>query len=131
MDSLATTPIELTVPGDSRCLRLARLVASGVATANGLPLPELEDFCIAVDELCVNLIDIGDGEPIHLTFTASDGTLITRGVTRDTDRTVTNQARLALSRQILDAIAESHDLTRANGQAEFRIVTRLRAAGVG
>ena len=49
-------------------MRLARLMASGVASTCGLPLEEVEDFRIAVDELCSTLIEMGDGQPIRLAF---------------------------------------------------------------
>ena len=57
--------VELSLPPDSRYMRLARLMASGVASTCGLPLEEVEDFRIAVDELCSTLIEMGDGQPIR------------------------------------------------------------------
>ena len=131
MDPVATMPIELTLPGDSRYLCVARLVASGVGTTCGLPVSELEDLRVAVDELCVILIDAGDGEPIHLTFAPENGTLTVRGITSDINRTDTNGTGLALSHRILDALADAHRLSRADGQAELTMVTRLRGAGFG
>lgn len=131
MSTLQTTPIELALPGDSKYMRLARLVASGVATTCGLPLEEVEDFRVAVDEVCATLIEAGGGQPIRLTFSIVAGTLQVAGTTRDVDRTGPDEDRLALSRQILDVIAESHRFTRVDGQAEFVVVTRLRGSGVG
>jgi serine/threonine-protein kinase RsbW len=131
VDPLHTTPIELALPGDSRYMRLARLVASGVATTCGLPLEEVEDFRVAVDEVCATLIEAGAGEPIRLTFHAHDGVLRVTGTTRDVDQKGPDEDRLALSRQILDVIAESHHFSRVDGHAEFVVVTRIRGAGVG
>lgn len=131
MDPLQTTPIELALPGDSRYMRLARLVASGVATTCGLPLEEVEDFRVAVDEVCATLIEAGAGEPIRLTFGVNEGTLVVTGRTNDVDHQGPDEDRLALSRQILDVIAETHRFSRMNGQAEFVVVTRLRGSGVG
>lgn len=128
---LLTTPIELALPGDSRFMRLARLVASGVATTCGLPLEEVEDFRVAVDEVCATLIEAGGGHPIRLSFTAYDGRLVVTGVTEDVDQYGPDEDRLALSRQILDVIAESHSFARTDGQAQFVVVTRLRGGGVG
>jgi serine/threonine-protein kinase RsbW len=126
-----TTPIELALPGDSRFMRLARLVASGVATTCGLPLEEVEDFRVAVDEVCATLIEAGDGQPIRLSFTADNGALVVTGTTTDVDQRGPDEDRLALSRQILDVIAESHSFSRINGQAQVVVVTRLRGSGVG
>lgn len=126
-----TTPIELALPGDSRFMRLARLVASGVATTCGLPLEEVEDFRVAVDEVCATLIEAGDGQPIRLRFTAANGALVVTGTTADVDQHGPDEDRLALSRQILDVIAESHSFSRIDGQAQVVVVTRLRGGGVG
>jgi serine/threonine-protein kinase RsbW len=126
-----TTPIELALPGDSRFMRLARLVASGVATTCGLPLEEVEDFRVAVDEVCATLIEAGGGSPIRLSFTADIGTLVVTGTTQDVDHQGPDEDRLALSRQILDVIAESHQFSRTDGQARFTVITRLRGGGVG
>ncbi|MGH9211575.1 MAG: ATP-binding protein [Acidimicrobiales bacterium] len=126
-----TTPIELTLPGESRFMRLARLVASGVATTCGLPLEEVEDFRVAVDEVCATLIEAGAGKPIRLSFTVGEGTLVVTGQTHDIDQHGPDEDRLALSRQILDVIAESHRFSRVDGHAEFVVVTRLRGGGVG
>lgn len=131
MDLLRTTPIELAVPGDSRYMRLARLVASGVATTCGLPLEEVEDFRVAVDEVCATLIEAGGGQPVRLIFSLDDGRLVVTGSTVDADHKGPDEDRLALSRQILDVIAETHRFSRSDGQATFVVVTRLRGAGVG
>jgi anti-sigma regulatory factor (Ser/Thr protein kinase) len=112
-------------------MRLARLVASGVATTCGLPLEEVEDFRVAVDEVCATLIEAGGGEPIRLTFSTRDGVLLVTGTTRDIDQSGPDEDRLALSRQILDVIAESHTFSRVDGRVEFVVVTRLRGRGVG
>lgn len=130
MDSLQT-PIELGLPGESRYMRLARLVASGVATSCGLPLEEVEDFRVAVDEICATLIEAGAGGPIQLTFVTNGATLEVTGRTTDVDHFGPDEDRLALSRQILDVIAESHDFHRVDGHVEFTVVTRIRAGGMG
>lgn len=130
MDTLQT-PIELALPGESRYMRLARLVASGVATTCGLPLEEVEDFRVAVDEVCATLIEAGGGEPIRLTFSMNGATLEVTGSTTDSDGSGPDEDRLALSRQILDVICESHHFHRDNGLVEFTVVTRLRAGGMG
>lgn len=131
MDSLQTTPIELGLPGDSRYMRLARLVASGVATTCGLPLEEVEDFRVAVDEICATLIEAGAGEPIKLTFATNGGMLQVTGTTKDVDHLGPDEDRLALSRQILDVISEAHRFDRIDGHVEFTVITRLRGGGVG
>jgi serine/threonine-protein kinase RsbW len=125
-----SSPIELSLPGDSRYMRLARLMASGVASACGLPLEEVEDFRIVVDEICATLIEAGDGEPLTLAFRADHDTLVVEGRTRDVGRGP-NEDRLALSHQILDVVTEVHTFDQVDGEMVFSATTRLRGSGVG
>jgi len=123
--------IELSLPPDSRYMRLARLVASGVATMCGLPLDEVEDFRIAVDEVCAALMEIGDGEPVRLSFNLGDDVLVVEGRTDSRPGSDIDEDRLSLSRQILDVVTDGHQLTRLDGHAAFTARKNLRGGGVG
>jgi anti-sigma regulatory factor (Ser/Thr protein kinase) len=112
-------------------MRLARLLASGVATACGLPLEEVEDFRVVVDEVCATLIEAGGGQPIRLVFTIQNDLLYVDGTTRERAEAGPDEDRLALSHQILDVVTESHEYIRRNGEVVFRAATRLRGSGVG
>lgn len=125
-----SSPIELSLPGDSRYMRLARLMASGVASACGLPLEEVEDFRIVVDEICATLIEAGGGEPLTLLFRSDGDVLVVEGRTGDVGKGP-NQDRLALSHQILDVVTEVHDFHQLDGELVFSATTRLRGTGVG
>lgn len=131
VDSLERAPIELVLPGDSRYMRLARLMASGVATAIGLGLDAVEDVRTAVDEVCSTLIEVADGQPIRLVFAVSPKTLTVTGET-ETDGTSRqpDDDRLALSHQILQVVTDSHEFTRSNGSATFRIAIPLNDLNV-
>jgi len=131
VDHLLPSPIVLELPGDSRFMRLARLLASGVATACGLPLEEVEDFRVVVDEVCATLIEAGGGFPIRLSFCIRGDLLIVEGTTRDRGLAGPDRDRLALSYQILDVVTETHEYTRSNGNVLFTASTRLRGGGVG
>jgi serine/threonine-protein kinase RsbW len=131
VDPLLPSPIELALPGDSRFMRLARLMASGVATACGLPLEEVEDFRVVVDEVCATLIEAGAGSPIRLVFRIDNGSLVVAGSTRSHDHMGPDEDRLALSHQILDVVTDSHDFTRNGDEVSFVAATRLRGSGVG
>ncbi len=132
VDPLLPSPIELALPGDSRFMRLARLMASGVATACGLPLEEVEDFRVVVDEVCATLIEAGGGAPIRLVFRIDKGCLVVAGATQAVDHQGPDEDRLALSHQILDVVTDSHDFSRGpNGDVSFVAATRLRGSGVG
>ena len=123
--------IELSLPPDSRYMRLARLMASGVASTCGLPLEEVEDFRITVDELCSTLIEMGDGQPIRLAFDLHADELVVLGRTVAGDEGAIDDERLALSSQILEVVADGHDLSALDGQVEFSARKVVRGGGVG
>ena len=124
--------IELSLPADSRYMRLARLMASGVATTAGLPLEEVEDFRIAVDELCATLIEMGNGEPLRLVFDVADDSVIIRATTRMGVDAVIDDERLMLSRQILDVVTDGHELAQDDDRlARFTARKLVRGSGVG
>ena len=123
--------VELSLPPDSRYMRLARLMASGVASTCGLPLEEVEDFRIAVDELCSTLIEMGDGAPIRLTFELRADVLVVEGRTAAGTPSDVDDERLTLSRQILDVVADGHQLSHLDGRIEFSARKRVRGGGVG
>jgi hypothetical protein len=112
-------------------MRLARLMASGVATVCGLPLEEVEDFRVVVDEICATLIEAGEGGPVRLVFRVNGDLLLVEGATSAGSLEGPDEDRLALSRQILDVVTESHEFTRVDGHARFSAATRLRGSGVG
>ncbi len=130
MDSLGGR-IELSLPPDSRYMRLARLMASGVASTCGLPLEEVEDFRIAVDELCATLIEMGDGQPVRLSFDLAADALVVHATTRAGDHDAIDTERMSLSRQILDVVTDGHDLTIVGGDVEFTARKLVRGGGVG
>ena len=123
--------IELSLPPDSRYMLLARLLASGVATTCGLPLEEVEDFRIAVDELCATLIEIGDGDPVRLAFDFTADAVLVEGRTTARADGAIDEDRLSLSRQILDVVTDGHELATHNGHASFTARKVIRGSGVG
>ncbi len=123
--------IELSVPPESRYMRLARLMASGVASSCGLPLEEVEDFRVAVDELCATLIEMGDGDPVHLVFDLAADAVVVRATTRASAQGAIDEERLALSRQILDVVTDGHELSSTDGVVEFSARKVVRGSGVG
>ena len=123
--------IELSLPADSRYMRLARLMASGVATTVGLPLEEVEDFRIAVDELCATLIEMGDGGPVRLAFDLAADAVVVRATTQLGDPAEIDDERLTLSRQILDVVTDGHALERQDQEVRFTARKLVRGGGVG
>jgi serine/threonine-protein kinase RsbW len=123
--------IELSLPPDSRYMRLARLMASGVATTCGLPLEEVEDFRIAVDELCATLIEIGNGDQVRLAFDFTEDAVVVEGRTAARTDGAIDEDRLSLSRQILDVVTDGHDLSHSDGEVALTARKLVRGGGVG
>jgi len=116
--------IELVLPADKRLVRVARLVASGVATTVGFDVEEVEDLRIAVDELCTALVEGGDGGPLILGFDLGDGEVSIIGTTSATGVAAFEPERLALSRQILAVVVDDHELHTDHGQISVRLHKR-------
>jgi serine/threonine-protein kinase RsbW len=118
--------IELVLPADTRLVRLARLMASGVAGSVGFDVEEIEDLRIAVDEGCAALIESGDGSPLLLSFGLDGDTVEVFGSTAAGEAAIVDTARLSLSNQILDVVADEHELTSDHGRTIFRLRKRRR-----
>jgi serine/threonine-protein kinase RsbW len=115
-----TGPIELVLPADSDMVRLARLVASGVATFAGFDVTEVDDLRIAVDEGCAALIEAGDGRSLGLSFSLGPASVEVVGSTEAGTSTV-DALRSSLSERILGVVADEHEFATHHGRASFRL----------
>jgi serine/threonine-protein kinase RsbW len=116
--------IELVLPADTRLVRVARLVASGVATTAGFDVDEVEDLRIAVDEVCTALVEGGDGSPLFLGFDLGESEVTVTGSTKASGGASFEADRLELSRQILAVVADEHDISANHGQISVRVHKR-------
>ena len=124
VDTTFDGPIELTLPADSRLLRLVRLVASGLASSTaGFDVDQLDDLRIAVDEAVAALLEGGDGSRLELRFEVDDRAVSMSGQT-PSSRTGLDGGRLELSRQILAAVCDDHELAADGEVIRVRIVKR-------
>jgi hypothetical protein len=116
----------LTVPPFSEYLRTVRLVAADAASRAGLDYDEIEDFRIAVDELCHLLMSSSDQE-ISLAFGVVGESALARGNVRRR-----HGAPLAplgdLSRTIIDSVADFHEITERDGELCFAVLKRSRTS---
>lgn len=117
-------PIELVLPADTKLVRVARLVASGVATAAGFDVDELEDLRIAVDELCAALIEGGESAPLALTFELRGGGVSVLGRTAVGGAVELEPERLSLSRQILGVVVDAYDIGHGDGELRVKLDKR-------
>jgi hypothetical protein len=114
--------VKLEVGGDHRHVRIARLVASGVASLAGFDVESVEDLRIAVDEGCVWLIDHGQGSPVRLVLIPTSSGIEVIGET-DSDGQ-TDATPSVLVEQILAASCEEHSFETTGGVLRFRLLAR-------
>jgi len=116
--------LTLVVPPYSGFLRAIRLVAADAAARAGLDVEEIEDFRLAVDELCHTLMSATD-HPLALWFTSISGGVMARGSARGRDGT--GPMMSDLSATIVECLSDDYDLARSNGQVEFTVTRKMGA----
>lgn len=121
--------VELSVPADGRYVRPARLLASGVGMSSGLPLEDVEDFRIAVDELCAALADLGR-HVVRLVLELAGEALVVVGTTQTPPSAPIDDHRANLSRQILAVVADGHLMERSGDTVTFTVRKRLQGSDI-
>jgi hypothetical protein len=117
--------VRLELPVDTRYIRVARLVASGVGSTAGLDVEGVDDLRIAVDELCAALFEVADCDPVQLTFAVNDDGVDVKGQTKASAAAQIDRDRLALSEQILAVACDRYTLSVDNGIAQFTLHKRI------
>jgi hypothetical protein len=117
----------LTVPPFSDYLRTARLVAADAAVRAGLDYDEIEDFRIAVDELCHLLMSSTDHE-ISVSFGVAGRCVVARGRAKRRPGRPLSPLN-DLSRTIIDSVADHHELTDGDEELGFAVMKEARGAG--
>ncbi len=104
--------VTLTFPAAVELVRLARLVASGLAAHVGLSMDDIEDLRIAVDELCALVVQhaVPDADVV-LVLQPLDGGLAVE-VRAPAGHNEAPFALDELSGHILNAAADEHHLSR-------------------
>jgi serine/threonine-protein kinase RsbW len=127
---MSAKPVELTIPGSPEYLRLVRLVATSMASLGGFDVEGVDDVRIAVDELCTLLIDRAAGAPVELTFEVPNGEVHVRGrVEATTAQGKVDETTLALSHQILAAVADHYEVAELDGTVSFSLAQRRGGPG--
>jgi serine/threonine-protein kinase RsbW len=104
--------VELSIPVGADLLVLARFAAATIASRAGFDLEEIDDLRLAVDELCVSLIEEGDHGRLTIEFGRADDLVeiscrfsSESRVPRDGHRPELTEG---LSDRILDALVDEH-----------------------
>jgi hypothetical protein len=114
----------LTVPPYSAYLRTVRLVAADAAVRAGLDYDEVEDFRIAVDELCHLLMSSTDHE-ISVSFGVVGRCVLARGRARRRPGVPLSPLN-DLSRTIIASVADHHELTDTADELGFAVMKETR-----
>jgi hypothetical protein len=130
---MATTDeVRLAVPAMPEYLRLARVTAAGLASRLGFSFDEVEDLRLAIDELCYGLTgNTGRPGTVQIRYLVSDDSLIVEGNGHfDNGEGPAPTAALSeLSRVILAALVDEHELSDGAAGPSFRLVKRRGPAG--
>ncbi|MCU1346520.1 MAG: putative anti-sigma factor [Acidimicrobiia bacterium] len=117
--------IALTFPADTRWVRLARLLTSGVAAQAGFDVEEVEDLKIAVDEICATLMERSvPTEPVRLAFRPSGGSVevVIESAVASTSGDSWTEERMKLSEQILSVVVDECHSEVSDGVVRYRLV---------
>jgi anti-sigma regulatory factor (Ser/Thr protein kinase) len=128
--SEAEASVTLTIPAQTRYLRLARLAAAGIASDLGFSVQGIEDLRVAVDEACAVLIDgCRDGHKQHeveLHYHIDGDRLLINGLSQCGPGEPIDLHPVA--RELLSMTADEHEVfPTPNGRA-FRLTKRRKDA---
>ncbi len=112
--------VGLSIPVQSDLVILARLTAATVASRAGFDVEEVDDLRLAVDELCVLVIDGADTGRLKLRFIASEGGVEVicnlDGSGAAGEANTDDHGERDLSVRILEALADEHGVVFERGQ---------------
>lgn len=122
--SESTDAVHLVVPPSSEYLRTARLVAADAAMRAGLDCEEIEDFRIAVDELC-HLVMTSTDHFVDLWVVATDDRVIAHGRALSRPGAAPRHPG-ELSALILTSTADYYAVETSEGEMSFAVVKQSR-----
>jgi serine/threonine-protein kinase RsbW len=116
--------VSLTVPARPEYLRLVRLAAADAGARAGLSIEDIDDLRIAVDELTYALIgeDALD-TALTLRYVGTPGLVEIEGTCGARDEPIDVSQ---LSKSIIGAVADEHEIFERDGMRRFRLVKRGR-----
>ena len=122
--SESTDSVHLVVPPSSEYLRTVRLVAADAAVRAGLDCEEIEDFRIAIDELC-HLVMSATDHFIDLSVVSIENRVIARGYAPSRAGSAPHTPG-ELSTLILESTADYYDVATDDGEINFAVVKQAR-----
>jgi hypothetical protein len=122
----AQHPVRLTVPAEPSSVRLARLVAAGIAADAGLSIDDTEDLRIAVSELVALLIEgaSATAPDVVIDYSRAPGEVEVSGQALVAPTAAAVGDDLAFG--ILEVVVDSHDFRVDGDTRRFHLVKRAR-----
>lgn len=121
-------PVRLSVPAQSKYVRLARLTAAGVAADAGFDVEDVEDLRVAVSELFALLVDDTEdpSASVDLEFTLEGPDAVSVTGRRSGAGPAPQPRDLAL--EILRVVVDEHEFRVDGGDRRFSLRKRASAA---
>ena len=121
-------PVHLTLPAEPGSVRLARLVAAGVAADAGLSIDDAEDLRIAVSELVALLVEGADdpARSARVTYERSPGLVEVTGEVTLPVVSTPEAPTDDLALEILRVVVDEHTFEVDGGDRRFHLVKRAR-----
>jgi serine/threonine-protein kinase RsbW len=119
--------IELTIPVTADLVVLARLTAATVASRADFDIEEIEDLRLAVDELCISMIQGIEGGRLGLQFSRDEYEIKVSCRYLGELRAALNPAEGSLdglSGRILDALVDEHGESLEDGERRAWLLKR-------
>jgi len=116
--------VRLVIPPSSDYLRTARLVAADASVRAGLDCEEIEDFRIAVDELCHHLMSCSDNF-VELHVVTTPRAVIARGLAISRAG-AESRVPGELSSLILAATTDHYEVANRGDEMSFTILKQTR-----
>jgi serine/threonine-protein kinase RsbW len=124
--------VRLAVPAIPEYLRLARVTAAGLASRIGFSFDEVEDLRLAIDELCYGLTgNTGRPGTVEVRYRVEGDRLVIEGDGHFEGTDNASAVLSELSRVILAALVDEHEMIDVPGRPRFRLVKQRRAADDG
>jgi hypothetical protein len=123
-------PVHLTLPAEPRSVRLARLVATGVAADAGFSIDDTEDLRIAVSELVALLIE-GSSDPARsadVTYRRTTGLVEVSGELKLSPPGAPEAPTDDLALEILRVVVDEHRFEVDGDTRRFHLVKRARTS---
>ncbi len=115
-----TQAVTITLPPQPRFIRVARLVAAGLASELGFGVDRLDDVRLAVGEACSLAVQVG-ARDVSLTYVLDSGLSVAiEAELGDADDHL-DADYIALVEQVLAVACSSHDIDRDERRMSIRV----------